>query len=167
MKVYKKLGFTHLETAEIVTNLNKLLATYQVHYQKLRKFHWIVEGPDFFDLHNLFEEEYNQVQQNIDDVAERIRVFGKFPSATLKEYLKEALIEEANADKWTPQDMVGEVLNDYEVLLSCMMDVSVAAEEIGDTATYDMMTKFVRRMEKRHWMLTAWSKNQVLEPVSN
>ena len=157
MKVYKKLGFTHLETAEIVTNLNKLLATYQVHYQKLRKFHWVVEGPDFFDLHNLFEDEYNQVQKIIDDVAERIRVFGKYPSGTLKEYLKEALIEEANGD-WHAEEMVQEVLSDYEVLLSCMMDVSVAAEEIGDTATYDMITKFVKRMEKRHWMLTAFNK---------
>lgn len=157
MKVYKKLGFTHLETAEIVSHLNILLATYQVHYQKLRKFHWVVEGPDFFDLHNLFEEEYNQVQKNIDEVAERIRVFGKYPLSTYKEYLDASVLDESTSHPSSVQ-MVHEILSDFETLLSCMINVSTAAERIGDTATYDLTTSFVKRMEKRHWMLTAWTK---------
>ncbi|MEZ5023004.1 MAG: DNA starvation/stationary phase protection protein [Chitinophagales bacterium] len=94
MKVYKRLGFTHMETAELVTTLNKLLSNYQVHYQKLRKFHWNVEGQDFFELHEVFEEEYNSVKENIDDVAERIRVFGKFPIATMAGYLNVSEIVE-------------------------------------------------------------------------
>lgn len=157
MKVYRKLGFTHLETAEIVTSINKLLSNYHVHYQKLRKFHWEVEGSDFFDLHNLFEEEYNQVQTNIDDLAERIRVFGKMPLGTLQDYLENSEIEEVYKSI-SAYAMVREILKDYEVLLTYMMEVKEAAENIGDSSTEDLIVQMVKRMEKRHWMFTAWSK---------
>lgn len=75
-KTYRKLGFTYLETAEIVVHLKELIANYIVHYHKLRNFHWNVDGADFFELHQEFENEYNVVKENIDVLAERIRVFG-------------------------------------------------------------------------------------------
>lgn len=87
LRAYKKLGFTTQETADIVEPLNLLLANYHVHYQKLRNYHWNVKGPDFFDIHEQFEMQYNEAKLNIDDVAERIRVFGYTPMSTLKEYL--------------------------------------------------------------------------------
>lgn len=159
MKVYRKLGFSHIETAEMVTAMNLLLANYHVHYQKLRKFHWNVEGPDFFELHEYFEEEYNAVKLNIDAIAERIRVFDKKPWATLKMYLKKSEIKEVE-DELTSYEMAREILNDFEILLSFMMDVSDAAREVGDVSTIDLMTQFIQRMEKRHWMLTAWTKEE-------
>ena len=55
-----------METAEIVVSLNTLLANYQVFYNKLRNFHWNIEGPEFFELHEEFENEYNTVKENID-----------------------------------------------------------------------------------------------------
>ena len=86
-KTFKKLGFTYLETAEIVVSLNTLLANYQVFYNKLRNFHWNIEGPEFFELHEEFENEYNTVKENIDIVAERIRVFGVKSNFSLKKTL--------------------------------------------------------------------------------
>ncbi len=168
MKVFRKLGFTHLETAEIVFALNKLLANYHVHYQKLRKFHWEVVGPDFFDLHNIFEEEYNNVQKNIDDVAERIRVFGKQPMSNLSDYLDQSEIKEVQGNR-TGTEMVKEVLDDFEVLLSYMLEVSEAANAIGDTSTSHIIAEIIQKMEKRHWMLTAFLKDEKdisLETVS-
>ncbi|MEZ5004479.1 MAG: DNA starvation/stationary phase protection protein [Chitinophagales bacterium] len=166
MKVYKRLGFTHMETAELVTNLNKLLSNYQVHYQKLRKFHWNVEGQDFFELHELFEEEYNAVKVNIDEVAERIRVFGKFPIATMAGYLNVAEIEEVEKDL-TSMEMVKEILNDFEILLTSMVEVTEAAEKIGDTGTYDLMAGFIKHLEQRHWMLNAWTKETKVSALAN
>ena len=93
-KTYKKLGFTYLETAEIVVALKQLLANYQIHYHKLRSFHWNVEGPDFFELHEAFEQDYNTTKENIDEIAERIRVFGLKPLSDLKETIKSILRKE-------------------------------------------------------------------------
>jgi starvation-inducible DNA-binding protein len=157
MKEYKKLGFSGEETAEIVDALNKLLANLQVHYHKLRNFHWNVEGPDFFELHEQFELEYDQVKIQIDEIAERIRVFGHKPLSKMSDYLEAAEIEEAGTDL-SSKDMVQELLRDYEFLLSFMMDAVEAASEVDDNATEDLITGYMKRTEQRHWMFSAWAK---------
>lgn len=158
MRTWRKLGFSSTETNEVVEALNLLLANYQVHYQKLRDFHWNVTGPDFFDMHEQFEVEYNAVKVNIDEIAERIRVFGKTPISTLREYLETANIKEAERGV-SADEMVRQILNDFEILMSFMIDTIEAANKIGDTSTSDMVTKMMKRMEKRHWMFTAFSNN--------
>ena len=157
MKEYKKLGFSGEETAGIVDALNNLLANLQVHYHKLRNFHWNVEGPDFFELHEQFELEYDQVKIQIDEIAERIRVFGHKPLSKMADYLGAAEIEEAGTDL-TSKDMVQELLKDYEFLLSFMMDAVEAASEVDDNATEDLITGYMKRTEQRHWMFSAWAK---------
>lgn len=157
-RTYVKLGFSHIETAEIVSRLNKLLANYQIHYQKLRCFHWNVEGSDFFELHEKFQEEYIEVNKNIDEIAERIRVFGKRPHSTLTEYLKTAEIREVG-EPLSSSQMVKEILEDYEKLLSFIYEVTDSALEIGDSGTVEIMTGYTKKLEKSHWMFTAWSKN--------
>lgn len=157
MKTYKKLGFDSEETKDVVENLNQLLANLHVHYQKLRNYHWNVEGPDFFDIHETFEEEYNEVKLEIDEVAERIRVFGKTPYSTLSKYLEVSEIKETGTDL-NADEMVKEILKDFEILLSFMVDTIEAAEKIGDISTDDLITGFMKRREKKHWMLTAFSK---------
>ena len=157
-KSYKKLGFTYLETAEIVVALNQLMANYHVHYQKLRNFHWNVETQDFFELHEEFENEYNSVKENIDIIAERIRVFGLKPSMSIKEMLELSEIKEVKADKMSAIAMVTEVLKDYNILHNKMLDVINAALETGDNVTEQIVTDFMRNLEKRNWMFTAWCK---------
>lgn len=157
MKTYKKLGFDSEETKDVVENLNKLLANLHVHYQKLRNYHWNVEGADFFDIHDTFEEEYNEVKLEIDEVAERIRVFGKTPFSTLEKYLEVSEIKETGTDL-SSDEMVKEILRDFEILLSFMVDSIESAKIIGDISTDDLITGFMKRREKKHWMLTAFSK---------
>ncbi|MCC5918263.1 MAG: DNA starvation/stationary phase protection protein [Cryomorphaceae bacterium] len=155
MSTYRKLGFDAEETKEVVDNLNLLLANLHVHYQKLRNYHWNVVGHDFFDLHDIFEQEYNEVKIQIDEIAERIRVFGKTPTSTLKEYLEMSEVKETGTDL-SSDEMVKEILKDFEILLSFMVDALEAAGEIGDVATEDLLTGYIKRTEKIHWMLTAF-----------
>ncbi len=155
---YKSLGYSKEETKSIVDALNSLLANYHVHYQKLRNYHWNVKGADFFDIHEQFEAQYEQAKLNIDEIAERIRVFGYRPMSTLTEYLENSEIKETDTDKhMTGMEMVEEILNDFEILLSYMVDAADAAIEVGDIATEDMVKDFVMKLEKTHWMFTAFS----------
>ena len=108
-KQFVKLGFSEEETTEVVENLNLLLANLSVFYQKLRNYHWNVTGGDFFDLHQKFEELYTSTSVNIDQVAERIRIFGHTPMSLLKDYLDNAQIEETGTNL-SSDAMVGEVL---------------------------------------------------------
>ena len=157
-KPFRKLGFTYLETAEIVVALNQLMANYQVHYHKLRSFHWNVETQDFFELHQEFENEYNTVKENIDIIAERIRVFGLKPSMSLYEMIELSEIREVKADKISSVGMVTEILKDYDILHNKMLDVMNAALETGDNVTEQIVTDFMRNLEKRNWMFTSWCK---------
>ena len=157
IKSYKKLGFTHLETAEIVVNLKRLIANYQVHYHKLRNFHWNVDGPDFFELHEEFEREYNFAKETIDILAERIRVFGIKPNFSMSRILELSEIKEPKREI-TAMSMVREVLKDYEILHDSMLNVLTAALDNGDTVTEQIITDSMRRLEKRNWMFTSWCK---------
>lgn len=158
MKTYRKLGFDSEETNEVVESLNNLLSNLHVHYQKLRNYHWNVTGHDFFELHAVFEQEYNSVKLEIDEIAERIRVFDKTPMSTMKEYLETSEIKETGTDL-SSSKMVEEVLSDFEVLLSFMVEAVEAAEKIGDIATDDLITGYITRTEKMHWMLTSFNKS--------
>lgn len=156
---FKKLGFNSEESNRVVDQLNELLCNLQVHYQKLRNYHWNVTGPDFFDVHEQFEQEYEEVKLEIDEIAERIRVFGKTPISTMREYLAHSEIRETGTDL-SAHEMVSEIIRDFEILLTHMMDITEVAQEIGDLSTDDMIKGFMHRKEKRHWMLTAFNKSE-------
>ena len=157
-KPFRKLGFTYLETAEIVVNLNALMANYFVFYQKLRNFHWNVETQDFFELHEEFEKEYNITKEHIDIIAERIRVFGLNPSMTIREMLTFSEIKEVKTEAMSPVAMVTELLKDYEILHAKMLDIINAALETGDNVTEQIITDFMKNLEKRNWRFTSWCK---------
>lgn len=154
-RAFAKLGYSKLETVELVEAMNQLLADYSVHYQKLRNFHWNVKGGDFFDIHEKFEEDYNYAKIAVDEIAERIRVFGQAPLSTLKEYLDHSKIKESGTDL-SSLEMVREILKDFEILLEQMFAVIEVALEHGDSGTEDLVKGFVKNTEKKHWMYSAF-----------
>lgn len=156
-RVFKKLGYDKEESELTVKSLNNLLANYHVHYQKLRNFHWNVTGGDFFDLHEKFEELYNEAFGNIDLVAERIRVFGMTPLSLMKDYLEKSQIKEVGTDL-DSRSMVSETLKDFEILVEIMNECAENVAELGDTATEDMLIAFIKTIESNHWMLSSFLK---------
>ncbi len=155
-RAFAKLGYTNAGSKQLVEALNNLLANYSVHYQKLRNYHWNVKGADFFDIHEKFEEQYNDAKLAIDDIAERIRVFGHTPLSTMKDYIQISEIKETGTDL-EAMDMVKEILSDYQVLVDYMYETLEVAVEQGDMGTEDLVKGFVYQIEKNHWMMTAFS----------
>lgn len=153
-----KLGWSTEEIEDITDALNTVLANYSVHYQKLRNYHWNVKGPDFFDLHTEFENQYNEAIQHIDDIAERIRIFGKSPLSTMHEYLEHSKIRETNTDL-SSDLMVREVLGDYRVLLESMHEAVTIAAGYEDAGTEEMVKGFIHQLEKHHWMFSSFLAN--------
>ena len=154
-KTFVRLGFNQKDTSELIGQINLLISSYHVHYQKLRNFHWNVTGKDFFDLHEKFEELYDFSKVNIDDLAERVRVFGARPTATLSEYLEASKIAEPEGTP-SPEGMVDQILTDFEILLSQMINVLETANDLGDVSTIDLVNSMVKQTEKYYWMFTSW-----------
>ncbi|MDN3205231.1 Dps family protein [Algoriphagus sediminis] len=156
-KAYSKLGFKPMEAVELTDALNNLLANYSVHYQKLRNYHWNVKGPEFFDVHEKFEDQYNDAKVAIDDIAERIRVFNQTPLSTMADYLKKSEIKETGTDL-SAMEMVEEILQDYRMILEHLMHVVEMAVEHGDSGTEDLAKGLIKKVEKNHWMMLAFSQ---------
>ncbi len=153
----KNLGLSKLDKAEVVVGLNQLLADFQIHYQKLRNFHWNVVGPDFFDLHEKFEELYNEAQVRIDEIAEKIRILDNRPYSTFQEFLTHATIKEVKK-QLSAMEMVNEVLSDFQYLIRDITGVIMTARSIGDIGTEDLLMEYLKSLEKHHWMLKSFIK---------
>ncbi|GEM_PF-54001 len=137
--------------------LNKLVANLGVFYVKLHQYHWYVTGSDFFTLHEKFEELYNDVSEHFDAFAERMIAKGEKPSSTLQEFLEYAVIEEKPYDEpISSEQMVGNLINDYDKLKRvAKAGITVAGEE-GDDVTEDMLIGYVEQIDLHIWMLRAF-----------
>ncbi|MBC3758940.1 DNA starvation/stationary phase protection protein [Hyunsoonleella sp. SJ7] len=151
------LNMNDEELIPVVVELNVLLADYHVYYQKLRSKHWNIIGKNFFDLHEQFEDMYNDAKVKIDEIAERILTLRYHPMSKLEDYLKTSSILE-DAPIKTDEDMVIETLKDHKLLLAQMGKVIEKAEAISDEGTIDLMGAYIRELEKTSWMLNAWTK---------
>lgn len=137
---------------KVADELTHLLAdTYSV-YLKTQNFHWNVKGPLFPQLHKLFEEQYNELADAVDVIAERIRALNAYAPATFSEFQKLSSIKE---DKGTisAHDMIKNLLADHETISEHLLIIFAKAEQADDQGTIDMLTERLRAHEKTAWML--------------
>lgn len=135
--------------------LNAFLADATVLYQKLRAFHWYVEGRHFFALHAKFEEYYDQWADAIDEVAERILTVGGRPVPTLKEALERSHVNEYEGPL-AGGAMVQALVADLEHMIHAAEGVIDQAEEVGDRGTAALLDGIRDAQQKNVWMLKAW-----------
>lgn len=143
------------KTEKTVEELNVLLADYHLYYQKLRNFHWNIIGQNFFDLHEKFEELYDDAKLKVDEIAERILTLRFQPTSNYSDYLKKSNLKESSSDL-SDGEMVSILLEDHGKILRQMTKVIETADKNGDEGTIDMIGAYIRELEKTSWMLDAW-----------
>ncbi|MEB7414996.1 DNA starvation/stationary phase protection protein [Mammaliicoccus sciuri] len=142
---------------EVIEALNKQVAEWTVLYTKLHNYHWYVKGPNFFSLHEKFEELYNEASVYVDDLAERILAIEGNPIATLREALEWSVIEEAEKNL-TANQMVEQLSKDFTTLIAQLEEGIQLAEKVNDDMTGDMLLAMVTSLEKHNWMLKSFLK---------
>lgn len=145
---------------QLIDLVNKQVANWTVLYTKLHNFHWYVKGPNFFSLHEKFEELYNESSVHIDELAERLLALGGEPVATLKKSLELSSLQEAEAEK-TAEQMVQATVKDFEALTAELKNGIELADESGDETTGDMLLSIHQSLEKHIWMLSAFLGEKV------
>jgi len=144
----------YIKNEAIEKKLNVLLSDYQMYYQNLRAFHWLVKGPQFHQLHEMFESFYDKAADDIDEIAERILMIGGKPLHSFEDYLKNAGIKaEKNLER--KEDMLPKVIENMEYLLGSFREVLDIAGEADDEGTVALMGDFIRETEKNLWMLNS------------
>lgn len=155
MNKLNQIGLQKKDSQEVAEKLNELLANYHLYYQNLRGFHWNVKGIYFFQLHDKFEELYNNALSKIDAIAERILTIGQQPLHTFSDYLRVSGIEEAS----NISDGLKTVTITHEnitALLSLERDILSLAAETGDEGTVALISDDINENEKTLWMLNAF-----------
>lgn len=138
-----------------VEELNTLLANYHLYYQNLRNFHWNIQGENFLDLHEKFEQLYDDARVKIDEIAERILTLRMRPLSQFSDYLDRSEVKESGrVDE--DAEMVSLILENHRIIIENMRRTIKAADEVGDEGTIDMVGGFLSNLEKVSWMLDAW-----------
>jgi starvation-inducible DNA-binding protein len=132
--------------------LNHLIAAYTVASQNARFCHWNVVGPHFEDDHEFFGKLYDELSEEIDLFAERIRALRWNPMSSLAELLKETKLKEY-ALPMTARNMQKNMLADYEHISGEMAKFAESTSD--DAVTQDIIVGSLRQIDKRAWMMRA------------
>ncbi len=148
------IGLDEKQAKVVATQLSKLLADEYILYTKTRNAHWNVEGKDFYAMHKYFESQYDEIDELIDGIAERIRSIGHYAPATLKEFLELTHLSEARGEDNTSIGFIKELLSDHEhIILFLRENISTFANNLNDLGTSDYITGIMEQHEKMSWML--------------
>jgi starvation-inducible DNA-binding protein len=148
-------GISNEDRAKIVESLSTVLADAYMLYLKTHNFHWNVTGPMFSTLHVMFEEQYTEQWNALDDIAERIRALGHFAPATYKRYAELSSITE-EPDVLSAKEMIRQLVEGNETLIRTLRAGVKVADELDDYPTADMLTTRMEVHEKNAWMLRSF-----------
>ena len=149
------IGLNDRQSRELSNLLNELLSHYQVFYMNTRGLHWNIKGDKFFELHQKFEELYNDSQLKIDEIAERILTLGSVPIHTFTDYIQQSSIREVKNVKDARRG-VTIILEGIKTLLSIEREILEMAEEAGDEGTNALMSDYISQQEKLVWMYSSY-----------
>ena len=137
----------------LIDSLNGLLADYFALYLKTKNFHWHVAGPQFHDLHLLFDTQATELFSLTDIIAERVRKNGGSTLTSIGAIAGKTAIADDDRVKVDAMDMVRTLRDDNAKLVEAIRAVKAAATEAGDNATEGAADDWTDQAEQRVWFL--------------
>ncbi len=133
-------------------------------YLKTQGFHWNVQGPQFGELHALFELQYTDLQVAVDTIAERIRALGYFAPASYTDFAKLGNIKEERTvpSAW---DMVEQLASDNETIVKHIRSIRPLVDAGADNATASLLDGRLELHEKAVWMLRSHLQDACEAPL--
>jgi starvation-inducible DNA-binding protein len=147
------IGIADEHLLETGKRLNTLLADEFALYAKTRNYHWNVTGPGFMEMHKFFEGQYEQLDEMMDQVAERVRMLGHYSLGSLNAFAKATRLTEGQ-DETTTAKMIRNLLDDHETIIrEVRNEINVVNDKYKDAGTADFLTGIMESHEKMAWML--------------
>lgn len=138
---------------EIIKNLNEFLSDLEIMNVKLQNYHWNVTGKGFFVTHEKLEEYYDEIREQIDEIAEHILSLGYEPLGTMNDFMQNSEIQEAKNEKIKTLEIVKNVIQDIQTLKQKAIEIKQEAEKQSDFATSSLMDNYLGNYAKKLWML--------------
>jgi len=137
----------------LVESLNGLLADTFALYIKTKNFHWHVKGPNFRDLHLLFDEQAAEIFALTDLIAERVRKNGAATLTSIGAIAGRAQINDEDRTTLPPEAMIKALIADNETYLAKLREAKAAAGDAGDNATDGIIDDWTDQCQQRIWFL--------------
>lgn len=138
----------------LIDSMNGLLADYFTLYLKTKNYHWHVAGPQFRDLHLMFDEQAAELFALTDIIAERVRKNGGDTLTGIGAIAGKASIKDDDRSKIDAMEMVRNLRDDNLKLVEAIRAVKAAATAAGDNATEGAADDWTDQAEQRAWFLT-------------
>ena len=143
------VGLTKKACQAISKELDTHLSSYVVMYMQYHKYHWMVEGPQFRDLHLFLEQHYKEVHKDLDAIAERITLLGMTPSSRLETYQKQSYCEQESEDVMHIRDSIKLAMeNETKICVQFRKTIHTCLEH-DDFGTKKMIEGMLERAENR------------------
>ncbi len=153
------IGIDEKARKQVCKGLSKLLADSYLLYLKTQNYHWNVTGKMFQSLHTLFEEQYQNLAEAVDEIAERIRALGEFAPGSFAAFSKVTSLKEENGIP-TAEEMVHNLVVGNETVVSTAREIINLCDEAEDDVTADLMVERMQIHEKYAWMLRSMIASQ-------
>ncbi len=146
------LGIPTADREAIVGGLSRLLADTYTLYLKTHNYHWNVVGPMFNTLHLMFEQQYTELAEAVDLIAERIRALGAPAPGSYREFAELSVIPEDD-DRPDATEMIRRLVADQEAIVRTARSIFPLVDAAHDEPTADLLTQRMQVHEKTAWML--------------
>jgi starvation-inducible DNA-binding protein len=146
------IGINEHDRKAVCKGLSKLLADTYLLYLKTQNYHWNVTGNMFQALHILFENQYRDLAEAVDEIAERIRALGEFAPGSFSSFSRMTSIKEENSIP-SAEEMVSNLVQGHEAVVTTAREMIALTEECEDDVTADLLVERMQIHEKNAWML--------------
>jgi starvation-inducible DNA-binding protein len=147
------IGIDEADRSAIAQGLSRLLADTYTLYLTTHNFHWNVTGPMFNTLHEMFMQQYTDLWNAVDPIAERIRALGHYAPGSYADFGKLASVPDVPSPPPKALEMVRVLVKGHEAVARTARELVPTAEQAGDEPTLDLLTQRLDFHEKTAWML--------------
>lgn len=143
------LGLDQDAAEQLIPKLDEVQCTLWTLYHQYQKHHWLVEGPQFDELHHFLEQNYEQVHKYVDSVAERITALGGIPTSAPEKQAELSLVEHEPEGTYRVRQMLKHDLVAEQTLAKFLRKTIEQAQELGDPGTERELKKVLTKVEDR------------------
>lgn len=147
------IGISEEDRAAIAEGLSRLLADTYTLYLTTHNFHWNVTGPMFNTLHQMFMEQYTELWNAVDPIAERIRALGHWAPGSYAQFASITSIADAPTVPPKALEMIKTLYQGHEAVARTAREIFPLAARADDQPTADLLTQRLDIHEKTAWML--------------
>ncbi len=153
------IGISDADRSKVAEQLSHLLADTYTLYLTTHNFHWNVTGPMFNSLHLMFMDQYTELWNAVDPIAERIRALGFAVPGSYHGFSSRSSLADVPAQPPKAQEMIAILVKGHEAVAKTARAVFSVADDVNDQPTADLMTQRLDIHEKTAWMLRSLLEN--------